>query len=716
MASLRNLQIRLRLKELWLWWPLDFMECGGAILASIIFGSLLAYGAFYPLLNPEVILVSVGLFLLVLYGIYGIKRIEKAAYLSWLLVYGLMVFLLVGMAYGHQTSLILDYQASSQVLVGKDRMYKGILLEEGHPIRDGSHWVYKVACGAQSIQVTSLGQATVHEGDPVLVKGSGHFPDLTEDLGTINKRARAMSDNLVAKVYEGTIEVDPQEKWSFWRRWLGHIHRNVSDTLNKKLPQNLAYLANSLVLGGHYYDLDQELLAAFSFTGLIHILSVSGSHIALLSALSYGLLKLLGLAKKKALYGVVLILITYALVVGFNPPVVRSLLMGLLLAFGLIEGRLYQARQSLHLCGIGLLLYNPFLLFDVSFQLSFGATYGIILFFKPIYQLLGTLPRVLRAPLSLCLAAQMLIIPLQLYYFHYVSLVSLLAAILVAPILDLVILLVLLGLLGSICLSLHPLWWFIKELLVLNSWLIQALARMPYAYFWTGIQPLPITALYLITCRLAYANWVQIHRPMNYLSFVLALCLPLWMGITAYYNHHHQGTIIHTIPMKMVIANWIINEDNRLLVLLSNKPEEDQAYSYKAIENSLHAYGYDKATMVISNVIPSYGQWESKKSSFHRLDTRGGTSSFYIEGKEGSYAVVHGQKGQKIIQYLNDKDLLVTTDSMPFIERLEASYNGLSEGQVIYSPTIFTRDSIEPDEDAIDIVGKEYVEDRVITI
>lgn len=716
MASLRNLQIRLRLKELWLWWPLDFMECGGAILASIIFGSLLAYGAFYPLLNPEVILVSVGLFLLVLYGIYGIKRIEKAAYLSWLLVYGLMVFLLVGMAYGHQTSLILDYQASSQVLVGKDRMYKGILLEEGHPIRDGSHWVYKVACGAQSIQVTSLGQATVHEGDPVLVKGSGRFPDLTEDLGTINKRARAMSDNLVAKVYEGTIEVDPQEKGSFWRRWLGHIHRNVSDTLNKKLPQNLAYLANSLVLGGHYYDLDQELLAAFSFTGLIHILSVSGSHIALLSALSYGLLKLLGLAKKKALYGVVLILITYALVVGFNPPVVRSLLMGLLLAFGLIEGRLYQARQSLHLCGIGLLLYNPFLLFDVSFQLSFGATYGIILFFKPIYQLLGTLPRVLRAPLSLCLAAQMLIIPLQLYYFHYVSLVSLLAAILVAPILDLVILLVLLGLLGSICLSLHPLWWFIKELLVLNSWLIQALARMPYAYFWTGIQPLPITALYLITCRLAYANWVQIHRPMNYLSFVLALCLPLWMGITAYYNHHHQGTIIHTIPMKMVIANWIINEDNRLLVLLSNKPEEDQAYSYKAIENSLHAYGYDKATMVISNVIPSYGQWESKKSSFHRLDTRGGTSSFYIEGKEGSYAVVHGQKGQKIIQYLNDKDLLVTTDSMPFIERLEASYNGLSEGQVIYSPTIFTRDSIEPDEDAIDIVGKEYVEDRVITI
>ncbi len=98
------------------------------------------------------------------------------------------------------------------------------------------------------------------------------------------------------------------------------------------------------------------------------------------------------------------------------------------------------------------------------------------------------------------------------------------------------------------------------------------------------------------------------------------------------------------------------------------------------------------------------------------MDTRGGTSSFYIEGKEGAYAVVHGQKGQKIIQYLNDKDLLVTTDSMPFIERLEASYNGLSEGQVIYSPTIFTRDSIEPDEDAIDIVGKEYVEDRVITI
>ena len=695
---------------------MDFMECGGAILSSIILGSLLAYGSFYPLLNPEVILVSVGLFLLVLYSIYGIKGIQKNDYLSWLLVYGLMAFLLVGMAYMHQTSLILNYQASSQVLVGKDRIYKGILLEEGHPIRDGNHWVYRVACGAQSIQVTTLGQATVHAGDPVIVKGSGRFPDLTEDLGAMNKRARAMSDNLVVKVYEGTIEVNPQEKGASWRRWLGHIHKNVSAILDKNLPQKLAYLANSLVLGGHYYDLDQELLAAFSFTGLIHILSVSGSHIALLSALSYGFLKLLGLAKRKALYVVMLILMAYALVVGFNPPVVRSLLMGLLLAFGLIEGRLYQARQALHLCGIGLLLYDPFLLFDVSFQLSFGATYGIILFFKPLYQLLGIVPCVLRAPLSLCLAAQLLIIPLQLYYFHYVSLVSLLAAILVAPILDLVILLVLLGLLGSICLSLQPLWWLIKELLLLNSWLIQALAHMPFAYFWTGIQPLPLTALYLSTCRLAYANWVQIHRPMNYVSLALALCLPLWIVFTAYYNHHHQGTIIHTIPMKMVIASLIINEDNRLLVLLSNKPDRDQVYSYKAIENALHAYGYDKATMVISNVIPSYGQWESKKSSFQRLDTSGERGSFYIEGKEGSYAVVHGQKGQKIIQYLNDKDLFVTTDSMPFIESLEASSKGLSEGQVIYSPTIFTRDSIEPDEDTIDIVGKEYVEDRVITI
>ena len=83
MEYLRNLQIRLRLKKLWLWWPLDFMECGGALLASIILGTLLAYGAFYPLLHPEVILISVGLFLLVLYGIYGIKGLSKMVASLW---------------------------------------------------------------------------------------------------------------------------------------------------------------------------------------------------------------------------------------------------------------------------------------------------------------------------------------------------------------------------------------------------------------------------------------------------------------------------------------------------------------------------------------------------------------------------------------------------------------------------------------------------------
>ena len=55
---------------------------------------------------------------------------------------------------------------------------------------------------------------------------------------------------------------------------------------------------------------------------------------------------------------------------------------------------------------------------------------------KVLYERIQWLPRWIKTPLVLCVSAQLLILPLQLYYFHYISIASLLAACIVAPLLD----------------------------------------------------------------------------------------------------------------------------------------------------------------------------------------------------------------------------------------------------------------------------------------
>ena len=113
-------------------------------------------------------------------------------------------------------------------------------------------------------------------------------------------------------------------------------------------------------------------MKAFSYTGLIHILSISGSHIALLLALVYGFGRFIKLKKRTCLIFGIIVACIYCGIVGGDGPVLRATMMSILMCIAFIKGRLYQAKQALCICAILCVIYDPFSLFDVSFQLSLG--------------------------------------------------------------------------------------------------------------------------------------------------------------------------------------------------------------------------------------------------------------------------------------------------------------------------------------------------------
>ena len=182
-------------------------------------------------------------------------------------------------------------------------------------------------------------------------------------------------------------------------------------------------LAEALLIG-YRNDLDPELLQSYSNTGTVHIIAISGLHLALI----YGLLRLVlkPLYKKNSRFSLgplisLAALWLFGFLSGASPSVLRSALMFTIIILGESLSRKGNTCNGLFASAFFLLCYDPFWLWDAGFQLSYAAVLSIILFMKPIYQVLRFQSGILDAiwkSIALCLAAQLLTSPISIYHFH----------------------------------------------------------------------------------------------------------------------------------------------------------------------------------------------------------------------------------------------------------------------------------------------------------
>jgi competence protein ComEC len=179
----------------------------------------------------------------------------------------------------------------------------------------------------------------------------------------------------------------------------------------------------ALMLG--YNDaLTRELMDSYSVTGAMHILSVSGLHVAILCAILYFLLSFMdkrrGLLIAKHLI-VISLLWSFAFLTGLSPAVVRSALMFSLIAFGFVFLRKPQIYNTVFFSAFAMLIYDPNYLFDVGFQLSYLAVISIV-YFEPRFKKMVSIKfkpiRWLWELLCVSMAAQLGTMFLGLFYFH----------------------------------------------------------------------------------------------------------------------------------------------------------------------------------------------------------------------------------------------------------------------------------------------------------
>lgn len=197
--------------------------------------------------------------------------------------------------------------------------------------------------------------------------------------------------------------------------------RALEQAMNSPMEAGIA----SAIIIGLKDELDETLLRAYSATGIMHVLAVSGLHVGILFIILGFVLKPLQNYPqgKYAFAGIVLIVLwSYALITGLSPSVMRAVLMFSLLNVGqLLFGRRNSSFNTLALSAIILLTYDPLMLFQVGFQLSYAAVAGIMYFYPRFYRLWE--PRYWltdRIWQITCVsgAAQLATFPLGIYYFH----------------------------------------------------------------------------------------------------------------------------------------------------------------------------------------------------------------------------------------------------------------------------------------------------------
>ena len=165
---------------------------------------------------------------------------------------------------------------------------------------------------------------------------------------------------------------------------------------------------------GHKGDLDKETREAYSVAGISHVLALSGMHIGII----WFLLRWL----KGGL--VIPLLWAFAFIVGLEPSVVRAVVMCMLMELGRLSGSKVFSMNTLSVAAFFMLLYNPFYLFDVGFQLSFVAVASILLFYPSLYHAFSFKHKLARwtwGILCVSMAAQLGTAPLVMYYFSNFS-------------------------------------------------------------------------------------------------------------------------------------------------------------------------------------------------------------------------------------------------------------------------------------------------------
>jgi competence protein ComEC len=260
------------------------------------------------------------------------------------------------------------------------------------------------------------------KGDELEIKGVLQEPAVFDDF---DYKDYLRNKEILAVMYYPQTEIKNRGSASA----LFSVKEKLRENIHSSMPYLEASIMGALILGDKNRisdDFKQKLNTA----GIRHLTAVSGMHIVIVSSIIMSLFLFLGFWKRQAIYLSLLSIFSFIALTGFQASSIRAGVMGSLFLMGPLFGRKSDSIRALVLAGLVMMAFNPFLIHDAGFQLSFAAALGIVF-------LSSTFKSYLKSDiLASTFSAYIFTLPILIYSFGRLSLVGPITNLLVLPVMQ----------------------------------------------------------------------------------------------------------------------------------------------------------------------------------------------------------------------------------------------------------------------------------------
>ena len=275
-------------------------------------------------------------------------------------------------------------------------------------------------------------------GDLLELQGTLKLPKEIEGDGFPYRDYLARQGLYVTLDYpRGRLLTTGQDQKFFLLGWLASAREGARQIIKASVPGDEGDLLVAVLLGDRQ-NLSRAIKQDFQLSDTVHILAISGSNITITIGLMLLVLRRL-FKRKTALTIAMLGAVLYVLLLGASPSAIRGGLMGAMAIIGILLGREYYGLLGLHAAALLMTLFQPRVLWDIGFELSFLGTLGLFVIARPLEDKMRGWPVIVREGVALTIAAELTTLPLTMYYFHQLSFVAIFANLFGVPALELVL-------------------------------------------------------------------------------------------------------------------------------------------------------------------------------------------------------------------------------------------------------------------------------------
>lgn len=435
---------------------------------------------------------------------------------------------------------------------------------------------------------------SIKYGDSLYIEGEFKQPEEARNYKGYNYKQYLKTKKIIGTVELEKVKILKSSNGSF----IHNIQKYIRDTINGTLTDEEGNLLLAILLGDKD-KLSEDIQESFKTSNLSHMLAVSGANVSyIILGLTYVLQNSI-IGKKNGKIVCIIFLLAFMAITNFTPSVTRACIMAVLTLFSSIIYRKSDVYTNISVAALITLIFNPYSLLDLGFQLSYGGTIGIIIFIKRIQEKKSNSKVInyIKQMALVSIYANIIIIPIMMYHFNTVSFTFIISNIMASPILGIIVITGFLFIIASI--TVKPLTRliaiFIKPILSILIKISQICSKLPFSN-------ILVVTPYMFNVISYYAIILYCIKSKKNNKCKIIICLLIVLILINF--------IIYIFPQKLRIFFIDVGQGDSTLIITPDKKtvliDGGGSDSFDVGEKVLLPYLLDRRILKIDYVLISH--------------------------------------------------------------------------------------------------------------